>query len=80
MHGARAVAVTDTGAGISPQHLPHVFQRFYRADPARRRTRGIGIGLTISRAIIQGHGGDLTAASTGEGRGATFSIELPTDG
>jgi two-component system, OmpR family, sensor histidine kinase BaeS len=74
------IEVTDTGAGISPQHLPHIFQRFYRADPARRRTQGSGIGLTISRAIVQGHGGDLTAASPGEGRGTTFSIDLPTDG
>jgi len=74
------IEITDTGAGISPQHLPHIFQRFYRADPARRRTRGSGIGLTISRAIVQGHGGDLIAASPGEGQGATFSVDLPTSG
>ena len=73
------IEVTDTGAGISPHHLPHIFQRFYRADPARGRTRGSGIGLTISRAIIQGHGGDLTATSPGQGRGTTFSIALPND-
>lgn len=73
------ITVTDTGAGIHPDHLPHVFQRFYRADPARSQTGGSGIGLTISRAIIRNHGGDLTAASLGEGRGATFTITLPTD-
>ena len=71
------VEVTDTGAGISPEHLPHVFQRFYRADPARSRPRGSGIGLTISRAIVQGHDGDLTATSPGEGGGTTFTLELP---
>lgn len=71
------VAVTDTGAGISPEHLPHIFQRFYRADPARRRARGSGIGLTVSRAIIQEHDGNLTATSPGEGSGTTFTLELP---
>jgi two-component system, OmpR family, sensor histidine kinase BaeS len=71
------VEVTDTGAGISPDHLPHVFERFYRADPARRHTRGSGIGLTISRAIVQEHDGTLTATSPGEGRGASFALELP---
>jgi two-component system, OmpR family, sensor histidine kinase BaeS len=75
-HRAR-IEVTDTGAGIDPEHLPHVFQRFYRADPARSRTRGSGIGLTISRAIVQGHDGSLTATSPGEGRGTTFKLELP---
>ena len=72
-----AIEVTDSGAGISPDHLPHVFQRFYRADPARRRTRGSGVGLTISRAIVQGHGGELTADSPGEGGGTTFTLVLP---
>jgi len=75
-HRAR-IEITDTGEGISPEHLPHVFERFYRADPARRHTRGSGIGLTISRAIIQEHDGTLTAASPGEGHGATFAIQLP---
>lgn len=74
------IEIIDTGAGIGAEHLPHIFERFYRADPARSRTRGSGIGLTISRAIIRGHGGDLTADSTGEGRGTTFSIDLPTHG
>lgn len=74
------IEVTDTGAGISPDHLPHVFQRFYRADPARRHTRGSGVGLTISRVIVQEHDGTLTAASPGHGRGTTLTIELPTAG
>ena len=75
--GDAGVEVTDTGAGIAPEHLPHVFERFYRADPARRRTGGSGIGLTISRAIVRGHGGDLTVASGGEGSGTAVTIELP---
>lgn len=72
------IDVSDTGAGIGADHLPHVFERFYRADPARRRTHGSGIGLTISRAIVQKHDGDLTATSPGDGGGTTFTIELPT--
>jgi signal transduction histidine kinase len=72
------IEVADTGEGISPEHLAHIFQRFYRAYPARRRTRGSGIGLTISRAIVQGHDGDLTAASPGERGGTTFTLDLPT--
>lgn len=76
--GHRAVVeVADTGEGIGAEHLPHVFQRFYRADPARRRTPGSGIGLTISRAIVQRHDGTLTASSAGAGAGATFTLELP---
>lgn len=71
------IEVADTGTGIGPEHLPHVFERFYRADPARRHARGSGIGLTISRAIVQEHDGTLTATSPGEGRGATFRLELP---
>lgn len=73
--------VTDTGEGIAPEHLPHVFERFYRADPARRRqpgSSGSGIGLTISRALVEAHGGGLSVHSSGPGHGATFSIRLPT--
>jgi two-component system, OmpR family, sensor histidine kinase BaeS len=74
------VELTDTGSGIAPDHLPHVFERFYRADPSRRRVAGSGIGLTISRAIVQRHGGELTAHSEGPGRGATFTVRLPAGG
>ena len=72
--------VTDSGEGIAAEHLPHVFERFYRADPARRRRpggSGSGIGLTISRALVEAHGGGLTADSAGPGHGATFRIRLP---
>ncbi len=69
------LSVTDTGAGIAPEHL---FERFYRADPARPRGyAGSGIGLTISWAIIESHGGGLSAASAGTGKGATFTMRLP---
>jgi two-component system sensor histidine kinase BaeS len=72
------VIVADTGEGIAAEHLPHIFERFYRADPARGRTHGgSGIGLTIARALITAHGGTITAASQGPGTGARFTITLP---
>ena len=72
------VTVSDAGDGIAAEHLPQVFDRFYRADPARSRaTGGSGIGLTIARALARAHHGDLTAASDGKGRGATFTLTLP---
>jgi two-component system, OmpR family, sensor histidine kinase BaeS len=69
--------VTDTGEGIRAEALPHVFERFYRADPAREHHGGSGIGLTVSRAIAHAHGGELTAHSEGPGRGARFTLRLP---
>jgi signal transduction histidine kinase len=72
------ITVTDTGEGIAAEHLPHIFERFYRADAARDRTSGgSGIGLTIARALIAAHDGTLTAASGGPGKGAQFTITLP---
>ncbi len=72
------ITVSDTGDGIAPEHLPHVFDRFYRADPARSRTTGgSGIGLTIARALARAHHGDLTATSDRNGQGATFTLTLP---
>lgn len=73
-----AITITDSGEGILPAHLPHVFERFYRGDTARNRERsGSGIGLTISKAIIDAHGGTITAHSDGPGHGARFEILLP---
>lgn len=73
-----SIEVSDDGDGIAPEHLPHLFERFYRADTARDRDRGgTGVGLAISRAITVGHGGQLTAASEGPGRGSTFALRLP---
>ncbi|MEV4483255.1 HAMP domain-containing sensor histidine kinase [Micromonospora coxensis] len=72
------IAVTDTGDGIAAEHLPHLFERFYRADDARDRGHGgSGIGLAIVRAIVANHGGRVTAASDGPGTGATFTVTLP---
>jgi signal transduction histidine kinase len=72
------VTVRDTGEGIAAQHLPRVFDRFFRVDAARDRAHGgSGIGLSIARAIANAHGGELVAASDGLGTGATFSLTLP---
>ena len=71
------VAVTDTGPGIAPEDLPHIFERFYRGDRARTRdSGGSGLGLAIARAIAEAHGGTLTAESR-PGVGATFILRLP---
>jgi signal transduction histidine kinase len=71
--------VTDTGEGIAAEHLPHLFERFYRVDRARDRAHGgSGIGLAIASALARAHAGDLRAASDGPGRGATFTLRLPT--
>ncbi|MET9907575.1 HAMP domain-containing sensor histidine kinase [Streptomyces sp. NPDC006476] len=72
--------VTDTGTGIAPQDLPHVFERFWRAEKSRsRRTGGSGLGLPIVRHLITAHGGTITAASE-PGAGAVFTIRLPGSG
>ncbi len=72
------VAVTDNGEGIPAEHLPRIFDRFYRVDAARDREHGgTGVGLAISRAIALAHGGDLFATSDGPGMGTTLSLRLP---
>lgn len=71
------IQVTDTGEGIDPEHLPHLFERFYRADTAGRAHGGTGVGLAISQAIARAHDGTLTATSPGPGCGATFTLALP---
>jgi signal transduction histidine kinase len=68
--------VTDHGIGISPEFLPHVFERF-RQSPAGRSNQGLGLGLSIARDLVERHGGAVTAESAGEGRGATFRVLLP---
>ncbi|MBF6422637.1 HAMP domain-containing protein [Nocardia farcinica] len=80
-NGHAEIAVADTGDGITPEHLDHLFDRFYRADAARdRRHGGSGIGLTITRALVEAHHGRIRAHSDGPGRGARFTVELPITG
>jgi two-component system sensor histidine kinase BaeS len=70
------VEVSDTGTGIAPQHLPHIFDRFYRVDKARSQSRGgAGLGLTIAREIAEQHEGTITATSQ-PGKGSTFTVRL----
>ena len=76
--GVVRVEVQDTGEGIPPEHLPHLFRRFYRVDKSRSRQRGgSGIGLTIARLLVEAHGGRIWAHSPGPGQGSTFAFTLP---
>ncbi|GAB4445828.1 MAG: ATP-binding protein [Anaerolineae bacterium] len=72
------VSIHDTGVGISAEHLPHLFNRFYRVDKSRSRAGGgSGIGLTIAKHLVEAHGGHIRAESPGDGQGSTFSFSLP---
>ena len=73
------ISVRDTGIGILPEHLSHIFDRFYRVDKSRSRRAGggSGIGLTIARALVEAHGGRIWAESAGEEAGSTFTFTLP---
>lgn len=74
-----AISISDTGIGISPEHLPFVFQRFWQADTgASREFGGLGLGLALARHIVELHGGSVSAESAGEGEGTVFTIALPT--
>jgi signal transduction histidine kinase len=77
--GRVLISVRDTGTGISLEDLPHVFERFYRADRSRARsTGGSGLGLTIAKQIVEAHGGQIWAQSwLGAGSTFTFSLPLP---
>ena len=74
---AACFAVADDGPGIAEEDLPYVFDRFYRADPARTRSSGgSGLGLAIAKAIVEAHGGRIEAGNRPEG-GAVFTVCLP---
>jgi two-component system sensor histidine kinase ArlS len=74
---AVTVTIQDTGIGIPPEHLPHVFDRFYRVEKARSRALGgTGLGLSIARGIIEAHRGHIELAST-LGQGTTCAVTLP---
>jgi len=76
-NGSACVTISDTGAGIPPEHLPHIFDRFYRVDSARSRADGgTGLGLAIASSVAKLHGGEIVVESQ-VGRGSTFSITLP---
>ena len=73
------VVVTDSGSGIAPAFLPHIFDRFTQDDASStRKSRGLGLGLSIVRHLIELHGGSVTAESPGLGQGATFTARFPT--
>jgi two-component system OmpR family sensor kinase len=72
------LVVSDNGPGVAPEHLPHIFDRFYRGDPSRdRATGGAGLGLAVAKNLVELHGGRIEARSE-PGRGAAFHIHLPS--
>ncbi|MEV0787603.1 ATP-binding protein, partial [Streptomyces sp. NPDC050423] len=75
-HDKAVVTVTDNGPGIPGDTLPHVFERFYKADVARARSEGSGLGLAIAQENARLHGGTLTAGNTPD-HGAVFTLTLP---
>ncbi|MFZ5855780.1 MAG: sensor histidine kinase [Chloroflexota bacterium] len=78
-NGEIQISVADTGVGIPPEHLAHIFTRFYRVDKSRSRASGggSGIGLTIARHLVEAHGGRIWAESEGDGKGSRFVFTLP---
>jgi histidine kinase len=74
------VGVVDSGVGIAQEHLPHIFERFYRVDKSRaRQSGGAGIGLTIARHLVYAHGGEIWAESEGAGKGTRVKFTLPIE-
>ena len=80
MKGHIQISIKDSGIGISKEHLPYVFTRFYRVDKSRsRKSGGSGIGLTIAKQLVEAHGGEIWAESSGENKGTTISLTLLMD-
>src|SRR5262245_17624924 len=78
LHSSIAIVVSDTGIGIAAEFLPHLFERFRQAEGGAARTHGgLGLGLSIVRQRVEMHGGTITGASDGVGKGATFTVMLP---
>src|SRR5262249_20739233 len=76
--GTAEIAVVDQGDGIAPEDLPKLFDRFFQAATARKRKQGFGLGLYITKGLVEAHGGSVTVDSV-IGVGSTFVIRLPTD-
>jgi signal transduction histidine kinase len=79
MEGEQIVmTIRDTGEGIPPEQLPHLFDRFYRVDASRKRdTEGSGLGLAIVKALVEIHQGKVLAESAGHNKGSAFTVILP---
>ncbi len=78
VHGQARIRISDTGSGIEPEFLPHIFSRFAQEDGTTvRRHGGLGLGLAIARHLVEAHGGTIQGESAGRGKGAAFSILLP---
>jgi signal transduction histidine kinase len=72
------IEIVDNGEGIEAQHIPYLFDRFYRADSSRsRETGGTGLGLAIVKANVEAQGGKIEVFSKGKGEGTTFYLQLP---
>src|SRR5206468_5524698 len=76
--GRARITIQDSGQGITPEFLPHVFERFRQQDSSSTREAfGLGLGLSIAKHLVELHGGSIQASSAGVGKGATFTVELP---
>jgi len=76
--GEVEMIVSDSGVGITPEHLPHIFNRFYRVDKSRARVSGgSGVGLTVAQSLVKAHGGRIWVNSEGKGKGSSFHFTLP---